>query len=126
MEASGFYFHLEPKLFGVGLGIYMFPPHLLKKYRAVVSNPSAAKELHQIVRALERKGFSIGGKKYKKTPKGYDPNTQYPGYLLFDGIYAWFESSNLKIISGGKAVDIIYKIFKYMLPLHKWLVKNLF
>ena len=126
MEASGFYFHIEPKLLGVGLGIYMFPPHLLKKYREVVSNPSAAKELHQIVRALEKKGFSIGGKKYKKTPKGYDPNTQYPGYLLFDGIYAWFESDNLKIISDGKAVNIIFKIFKDMLPLHKWLVKNLF
>ena len=38
MDASGFYFHLEPKLFGVGLGIYMFPPHLLKKYRDVLSN----------------------------------------------------------------------------------------
>ena len=67
-----------------------------------------------------------GGKKFKKTPKGYGTNTLYPGYLLYEGIYAWFESSNLKIISGGKAVDIIYKIFKDMLPLHKWLVRNLF
>lgn len=126
MEASGFYFHLEPKLFGVGLGIYMFPTHLLKKYRDVVSNSTSAKELHQIVRTLEKKGFSIGGKKYKKTPKGYDPNTQYPGYLLFDGIYAWFESDNIKFISDGKAVNTIFKIFKDMLPLHKWLIKNLF
>ena len=126
MDASGFYFHLEPKLFGVGLGVYMFPPHLLKKYRDVVSNPSSAKELHQIVRSLERKGYSIGGKKYKKTPKSYDPNTLYPGYLLYDGNYAWYESSNLKEISNGKAVNAIFKIFKDMLPLHKWLVKNLF
>lgn len=126
MEASGFYFHLEPKLFGVGLGIYMFPPHLLKKYRDVVSNPASAKELHQIIRSLEKKGYTIGGKKYKKTPKSYDPNTLYPGYLLFDGIYAWYESENFKKIDGGKAVNVIFKIFKDMLPLHKWLVKNLF
>ena len=126
MEASGFYFHLEPKLFGVGLGIYMFPPHLLKKYRDVVSNSASAKELHQIIRSLEKKGYTIGGKKYKKTPKGYDPNTLYPGYLLFDGIYAWYESENFKKIDGGKAVNVIFKIFKDMLPLHKWLVKNLF
>lgn len=126
MEASGFYFHLEPKLFGVGLGIYMFPPHLLKKYRDVVSNPSSAKELHQIVRTLEKKGYSIGGKKYKKTPKGYDPNTTYPGYLLYDGMYAWYESDNFKEIDGGKVINEVFKIFKDMLPLHKWLVKNLF
>ncbi|MGB5528864.1 MAG: DUF2461 domain-containing protein [Ignavibacteriaceae bacterium] len=125
MEASGFYFHLEPKLFGVGLGIYMFPPHLLKKYRDVVSDPSSVKELHRIVRSLEKKGYSIGGKKYKKIPKGYDPNTLYPGYLLYEGIYAWYEGKDFKKIDGGKAVNFIFKIFKDMLPLHKWLIKNI-
>jgi hypothetical protein len=104
----------------------MFPPHLLKKYRDVVSNSASVKELHKIIRSLEKKGYTIGGKKFKKIPKGYGTNTLYPGYLLYEGIYAWFESSNLKIIGGGKAVDIIYKIFKDMLPLHKWLVKNLY
>jgi uncharacterized protein (TIGR02453 family) len=126
MEASGFYFHLEPKHFGVGLGMYMFPPHLLKKYRDIVSNPSSAKELHQIIRSLEKKGYSIGEKKFKKTPKGYDPNTLYPGYLLYEGIYAWYEGNDLKKIADGKAVNAIFKIFKDMLPLHKWLIKNLF
>lgn len=125
MAASGFYFHLEPKLFGVGLGIYMFPPELLKKYRDVVSDSANSKELHQIVRSLEKKGYTVGGKKFKKIPKGYNSNTLYPGYLLYDGIYAWYESSNFKKIEGGKAVNFIFKIFKDMLPLHKWLVKRL-
>lgn len=126
MDASGFYVHIEPNYWGVGLGIYMFPPQLLKKYRDVVSNSASAKELHQIVRSLEKKGYTIGGKKYKKTPKGYNPNTLYPGYLLYEGIYAWYESDDFKKIDGGKAVNFIFKIFKDMLPLHKWLVKNLF
>jgi uncharacterized protein (TIGR02453 family) len=125
MEASGFYFHLEPKLFGVGLGIYMFPPHLLKKYRDVASDSANSKELHQIVRSLEKKGYTIGGKKFKKTPKGYDSNILYPGYLLYEGIYAWHESDDFKKIESGKSVDYIYKVFKDMLPLHKWLVKRL-
>lgn len=126
MDASGFYFHLEPNYFGVGLGIYMFPPHLLKKYRDVVSKSSSSKELHQIVRLLEKKGFTIGGKKFKKVPKGYDSNILYPGYLLYEGIYAWYESDDFKKIEAGKAVNFIFKVFKEMLPLHKWLVKNLF
>jgi hypothetical protein len=103
----------------------MFPSPILKKYRDVVSNPELAKELHKIVRALEKKGYSIGGKKYKKTPKGYDSNTLYPGYLLYEGIYAWYEGKDLSKLNNGKAVNIIFKIFKDMLPLHKWLVKNL-
>ena len=125
MDASGFYFHLEPKLFGVGLGIYMFPPHLLKKYRNVVSDSSTSRELHQIVRSLEKKGFSVGGKKFKKTPKGYDSNILYPGYLLYDGIYAWYESDTFSKIDGGKSVNYIFKVFKEMLPLHRWLIKRL-
>jgi len=125
MDASGFYFHLEPQLFGVGLGIYMFPPHLLKKYRDVVSGSANSKELHQIVRTLEKKGYAIGGKKFKKTPKGYDSNILYPGYLLYEGIYAWYESDDFKKIEGGKSVNYIFKVFKDMLPLHKWLVKRL-
>ena len=125
MDSSGLYFHIEPKLYGVGTGIYMFPSHTLKKYRNVVSNPESVKELHKIVRALEKKGYSIGGKKYKKTPRGYDPNTLYPGYLLYEGIYAWYESKDLSKLNNGKAVNIVFKIFKDMLPLHKWLVKNL-
>jgi uncharacterized protein (TIGR02453 family) len=125
MEASGFYFHLEPKLFGVGLGMYMFPPHLLKKYRDVVSKPASSNELHKIVRALEKKGYVIGGKKFKKTPKGYDPNIQYPGYLLFEGIYAWYEGNNFKELENGRVLNVVFKLFKEMLPLHKWIVKNL-
>lgn len=126
MDASGFYFHLEPKYFGVGLGIYMFSPDLLKKYRDVVSKHEQSTELHKIVRSLEKKGFTIGGKKFKKTPKGYDPNIQYPGYLLFEGIYAWYEGNNFKEIENGKVVPAVFKIFKEMLPLHNWLVKKLF
>jgi len=126
MDASGFYFHLEPKYFGAGLGIYNFPPHLLKKYRDVVSNSASAKELHQIVRSLEKKGFTIGGLKFKKTPKGYNANTAYPGYLLFDGLYAWYENDDFKKLENGKALNYVYKVFKEMLPIHKWLVKKLF
>lgn len=126
MDASGFYFHLEPKLFGAGVGMYMFQPNLLKKYRDVVSNPSSAKELHQIVRSLEKKGYSIGGKKFKRVPKGYDPKSSYPGYLLYNGMFAWYESNNFKEIDKGKSVTAVFKIFKDVLPLHKWLIKNLF
>ncbi len=125
MDASGFYFHLEPKIWGAGLGMYVFPPYILKKYRDIVSDSSSAKELHQIVRSLEKKGYSIGGKKYKKVPKGYNNDTLYPGYLLYDSLYAWYESDNLKNLAAGKAINVVFKIFREMLPLHKWIEKNL-
>jgi uncharacterized protein (TIGR02453 family) len=125
MESSGFYLHIEPKFWGTGLGVYMFPPNLLKKFRDVVSKPAKAKELHKIVQGLKKKGYSVVGENYKKIPKGYSRNFPHSEYLLYNGIHGWHESKNFKELAGGKVVGKILKIFKDMLPLHKWLVKNL-
>ena len=125
MEGSGFYFHLEPKYFFVGVGTYMFPKDLIKKYRDVVSDPAAGKELDIIVKKLMKKsGFKIGGKKFKKVPRGYNPDSSYVEYLLYDGIHIFYEDKDLKKLTGNP-VDFVFKLFKEMLPLHQWLVKNL-
>jgi uncharacterized protein (TIGR02453 family) len=125
MESSGFYLHLEAKSFGAGVGIYLFPPHILKRYRKVVSNPARAGELHKVIKNLKKKGYSVLGEHYKKIPKGYDGDFPHSEYLLYNGIHGWYEGRNYKEISDGKAVSKIYKIFKDMSPLHNWLVKNL-
>jgi len=124
-DATGFYFHIEPKLFGVAAGLYMPPPYLLKKFRDAVVKPDVGNELHLITKKLERK-YEIGGKKFKRFPKGYDADFPYSDLLLYEGIYAWYESSNLKELARGKAAVKIFKIFKEMLPLYKWLTKNLY
>jgi len=125
MDSSGFYFHLEAKSFGAGVGIYVFPQNILKKYRDVVSKPAKAKELHSIVQSLKKKGYSVLGENYKKFPKGYNGDFPHSEYLLYNGIHGWYDGKNHKELEGGKAVGRVLKIFKDMQPLHKWLVKNL-
>jgi uncharacterized protein (TIGR02453 family) len=126
MEGSGFYFHIEPKKFGVGGGIYLFTKEQLKKYRDTVSDPSKGKELDNIVKKILKKGnYTINGKNYKKIPRGYDPNGKYSNYLLHDGIYAWYEGTDVNELYSDRIVDNIYKKFKDMLPLHSWLVNNI-
>ena len=125
MDGSGFYFHLEPKYFFVGTGNYMFPKDLLKKFRETVADPVTGKELDSVVKKLKQKsGFKIGGKKFKKVPRGYDPDSPYAEYLLHDGIHVFYEDKDLKKLSSNP-VEYVFKLFKEMLPLHKWLVKNL-
>jgi len=126
MESCGFYFHLEPKMFGAGVGTYIFPKHLLKPYRDAVADLTSGKELNRAVKRVEKNGlYKVSGKNYKRVPKGYDPDSPYANYLLHDGLFGWYESKNVKELCDGNAVNIIYKIFKDMLPLHQWLVKNL-
>jgi uncharacterized protein (TIGR02453 family) len=87
MECSGFYFHAEPDYIFLGAGLYMFPDNLLKKYREVLYNPDKAKEIDTIVKKLKKKGYILGGKSFKRVPKGYDPEYPYSDYLLHNGIY---------------------------------------
>jgi uncharacterized protein (TIGR02453 family) len=126
MESSGYYFHLEPKKFGVGGGMYVFSKGHLKKFRDVVSDATKGKELDSIVKKITKKGiYTVNGKHYKKTPRGYDPNSKFNEYLLYNGIYAWYDGKKLSEIGGANTINQIYKMFKDMSPLHNWLVKNL-
>ena len=125
MESSGFYFHLDSKSFGAGSGIYSFSKEMLSGYRKLVSNPANGKELTSIFKKiLKDKNFSLGGKNFKRVPKGFDPNYPYADFLLHDGLYLWYESKNFKSLSNGKAVKTVFDIFKKMMPLHDWLVKK--
>ena len=102
MECSGFYFHVEPEYFFLGTGQYMFTDELLKKYRQVVYDPDSAKELDTIVKKLKKKGFELGGKTYKRVPKGFDAEYPFSDYLLYNGIYVYEERSDLKEIRKRK------------------------
>lgn len=127
MECPGFYFHIEPKNFFLGAGMYVFTKELLNKYREVVSDPSKGKELKLIIDLiLKNKKYQLGGKTFKKVPRGFDPEYKYSDLLLHSGVYVYYESDDFKILTEKDPVDFAFKTFKDLYPLHKWLVKNIF
>ena len=126
MECSGLYFHIEPKEFFLGSGMYMFTKDQLKKYRELVSDPVKGKQLNEIIfKILKNKKFKLGGKTYKKTPRGYDPDYKYNDLLLHNGVYISYESKNFDELTKKDPVIFAYKTFKEMYLLHKWFVENL-
>jgi uncharacterized protein (TIGR02453 family) len=125
MECSGFYFHLEPKLFFLGAGIYMFTKEQLKKYREVVSIAEKGKQLNSIIKKITLKDkYKLGGKYYKKTPKGFDPAYQYNELLLHNGLYLSYENNEFSKSYLQDPVKFSYQIFKELLPIHNWLLEN--
>ncbi|MBK7631861.1 MAG: DUF2461 domain-containing protein [Ignavibacteriales bacterium] len=126
MECSGFYFHIEPKLFFLGTGMYMFTKEQLKKYREIVSDPTQGELLNEIISALlKKKKIKLGGRTYKKTPRGYDPEYKYSELLLHSGLYVSYESSSFDELIKKDPIGFAYKLFKETYPLHKWFVENL-
>lgn len=126
MECSGFYFHIEPNYFFLGAGMYVFSPQQLKKYRDIVYNPEKGKELSDIISSIKKnKNYLIGGKTFKKTPRGYDSDYKFSELLLYSGVYAFYEIDSLNIFHKKDIVEFSYSVFKEMNPLHKWLIKNI-
>lgn len=124
MECPGFYFHIEPGSFMLGSGTYMFSKELLKIYRDAVADPVLGKELDTAVKKVLKKGdYTVGGKNYKKVPRGYDPESPYAEYLLHDGFYVGYHSDNPKALFDVDIIKFSYNMYKQMLPIHEWLVK---
>jgi uncharacterized protein (TIGR02453 family) len=123
MECPGFYFHLEPTILLLGVGLYMFPKSLFDTYRNSVVHPKHGKDLTDIVAKIQRKkGYQIGGKHYKRVPAGFDPAHPNADLLLHNGIHVGVESSIPEEFYTKKLVDYCWKKFQPLLPLHSWLV----
>jgi uncharacterized protein (TIGR02453 family) len=123
MECPGFYFHLEPNVLLLGVGLYMFPKYLFDTYRNSVVHPRYGKDLADIITKIQRKkGYQIGGKHYKRVPAGFDTSHPNAELLLHNGIHVGVESSIPEEFYSKKLVNYCWKKFQPLLPLHTWIV----
>ncbi len=120
MECSGFYFHLSPPTFMLGVGLYMFPKHLLKKYREAAVHPEMGKKLTEAVEEVSSKGYDIGVEYYKKVPRGFKQDHENAGFLLFNGLTAHIETDIPGEFFTRDILDYSFQKFKEMDPIQKW------
>jgi uncharacterized protein (TIGR02453 family) len=123
MECSGFYFHLEPQRFMLGVGLYAFPKDMLESYRQSVVHPKYGPALTKAVAAIKRnKDYTLGGQHYKKIPQGYEPSHKNAEFLLYDGLYTGMDLPISEELFSEGLVDLCFDHYKKMLPLHLWLL----
>jgi uncharacterized protein (TIGR02453 family) len=123
MDCPGFYFHLEPPTLLLAAGNHCFSSKLLETYRDSVAD---AKHGPALVKAIEKliatDGYSIGGRHYKKIPRGYKADGLAGELLLHNGLYAAYEVGIPEKLYSAKILEYCFTIFKDMAPIHKWLV----
>jgi uncharacterized protein (TIGR02453 family) len=122
MENSGFYFHLEPDRLFLGTGIYLFPSDLLHAYREAVVDPKYGEALEKAVNAsLKGVNTTLGWKKYKRTPHGFDPSHPRAEYLLYGGLGVQYEEGYSERFHSPEIVDYVFDLFKGMALIHFWI-----
>ncbi len=123
MESPGFYVHLEPPHFLLAAGYYVFPEWLIGHFRKSVVHPKYGKELAAILKKIaDSKNFEIGGRHFKRAPKGTDPSHPNADLLLHNGLHAWRETAIPDEFFTPNLVDYCIEKFKPLVPLHRWCV----
>lgn len=122
LEGAGFYVHLEPPMFMLGAGMYMFPKPFLGRFRAAVVDPKKGRKLTGILEDIRGLGgWEIGGAHYKKIPAGCDPKHPNAPLLLHTGLWAGREEKIPEVFFTAGLVDYCFELLRPLRPLHRWL-----
>ncbi|GAB4366074.1 MAG: DUF2461 domain-containing protein [Calditrichia bacterium] len=122
LENPGFYIHLEPQRLFLGAGMHVFSKEALAVYRDWVVDPQHGPKLVKIIEKItQNPDFKLGGKHYKKVPRGFDPDHPHAELLKHNGMAFYFETGLPPEVHTAAFVDYVYQKFEAMAPLHYWL-----
>jgi uncharacterized protein (TIGR02453 family) len=123
MNSAGFGLQVTPDYAELMGGLFAFDKEQLSRYRNAVVNDKQGKALLDAVKAIQAKGtYSIEGKHYKTSPKGYpvlrDGRSEL---LLHNGLWAGFSPISQADVMSPEFPEIVFQHFKEISPIQQWL-----
>lgn len=123
-ENPGYFVSVEPGGARVLAGLWVFPKPLLTAYRDAVVDEGMGEELEEALKLVEGWGsYEIGGKHYKRVPRGYDAGHTRAELLKYNGLYAHSGEIERQVIVGPELVEVCFEHCQRMAPLQQWIVK---
>ena len=104
-------------------GFYMMPKEALAAYRAALLDDAHGAEIAKIVKALEKKGFTIiAGEETKRVPAGVDPAHPRADLLRKKGLIASYPAVDPALLVSPDLVGWLAQKSREAAPLVSWLV----
>ncbi len=104
-------------------GYYIMPKEALASYRAAVLDDKKGSEIDGILRALEKKGYTMeAGEVLKRVPPGVDPAHPRARLLQMKGLIASFPAFDPAILTSRAIADELVRRSIEVAPLVRWLV----
>jgi uncharacterized protein (TIGR02453 family) len=125
MENPSFFVRINPDGAGVYSGIHVFPKPVLAAYREAVVDEQLGSELASAIAAVKRAGpYAVGGKHYKRVPRGYAAEHPRADLLRYNGLWAHTtDPVNPAAIVTTDLIEVCLEHCRNMAPLHHWLVQ---
>lgn len=119
---SGFFLRIRHSKIYLGAGSHGFSKEALARFRKCMNDEKTAKALGTLLKRLERSGFGISGKHYKKPPRGYNGNSAGADLVLYAGLSASVERKAPPELATRKFAAYCAREWKKLAPLHQWLM----
>ncbi|MBN2499581.1 MAG: DUF2461 domain-containing protein [Anaerolineales bacterium] len=123
-ESPGFYFHLDPESVWIAVGMWIFPKDFMLAYRDAVVDDKLGSELDAALLKINKAGdYKIGAQKYKRLPRGCDPEHPRTTLLFNKGMWVETPPVSWDVVHSPELIDATFERYKNGAPLHHWLVK---
>ena len=122
LECPGFYLQIDKDKIFIGSGLYMFPTDIRDIFRNAVADEKKGDELRKIIDKLQKQNFQLGGRHYKKVPRGFDKDHKNAEFLLYNGFWAGKEFPIVEEFYAEDFIDWCFEHFLKMFDLHKWML----
>jgi len=120
-DHPGYYFYLAPDNLMLGAGIHGFSKPLLKAYRDVIVDPEMGPSIAKAIKSVADKGYGVGEKTYKRTPRGYAPDHKLAELLLYSGLTTGVNLGIPAELHSFDLVEYCFQRFQDMAPIVEWL-----
>jgi len=114
--------NIEPERIYLGVGIYMFPKTHMDSYRHSVVHERHGPELVEALKKVKKHGYELGGEKYKRVPRGFDPEHPNADLLLQKGFHVGHSETLPAKVHSAELIDFCFGHYKKQAPIHHWLV----
>lgn len=121
---ASFFFRMESNKLYLGAGMYEFPKDQLAAYRDAVVDGERGRALSKVLTKLDKGGYPVGGKHYKRVPRGFDPDHERAALLLHAGMFTMKEMKLPPETHSAKFVPYCAGHYKKVLPLFDWLTES--
>ena len=122
-ERPGYFFRLRPDRLLLGAGQHRFSPAVLDAYRTAVADPERGTELAGAVQSVETAGAVLGGRHYKRIPRGFDPEHDRAGLLMHNALHVGFETALPAELRSARCVELFAVRYRRLAPVAEWLAR---
>jgi len=121
---TGFYVEVSPRGVRTGGGCYWFNPERLAAFRAAVVHDTYGAELEKLLKAVQHKGYELGGDKLKTKPRGYDADHPRIDLLRHKSLTLGRSLGFEPVIHTAELLDLVRQDWRAIRPVVDWIGRN--